>query len=65
MCFYIRLFPQEENKSLGRTNGNQTNTHMCVNMCVVFYVSKGLRVGFRMCLMLAPGWDGLKGAKVP
>lgn len=31
----------------------------------VFYISKGLSVGLRMCLMLAPGWEGLKGAWAP
>lgn len=30
-----------------------------------FYISKGLSVGLRMCLMLAPGWEGLKGAWAP
>lgn len=31
----------------------------------VFYISMDLSSGLRKCLMLVPGWEGLKGAWAP
>lgn len=60
-----------------KKNNNNKNAHLllknfltevemtCLENVLFFYISKGLSVGLRMCLMLAPGWEGLKGAWAP
>lgn len=39
--------------------------HTQERTCSSSYISKDFSAGLRRCLMLAPGWEGLKGAWAP
>lgn len=40
----------------------QQECDRCERTCSSFYISTDFSAGLRMCLMLAPAWEGLKGA---